>query len=239
MTVCPASVPLRSRAALSAIARTVRARRMRGSTLVGFVVGLILGLTIAVVVALFITQGSVPFANRAGRAPEKSLEPKSSAEAPDPNAPLQSRTRTEPEQAPAGEDKPGEESGSILERLFGRRAEPEPTRPAEPPRPAQKSAEPKTAGEARSEPRTETRGADADRPGYLLQAGAFRGADEADSMRARLALIGFEARVVAGDANGQSIHRVRVGPFGSAEDMNKARARLAENGIEASVVRQK
>lgn len=220
-------------------ARRGRVRRMRGSTLVGFVVGLILGLTIAVVVALFITQGNAPFANRAGRAPEKSFEPKTPAEAPDPNAPLHSRARTESEPPPAAEEKPAEESGGLLERLFGRRAEPETPRPADPSRPAQKSAETKAAGDARAEPRADSRGVDADRPSYLLQAGAFRGADEADAMRARLALIGFEARVVVGDANGQPIHRVRVGPFGSAEDMNKARTRLAENGIEASAVRQK
>lgn len=210
------------------------ARRMRGSTMTGLLVGLILGLTIAVVVALFVTQGSAPFVNRAGRAPERSLEPKSSAEAPDPNAPLQSRNRPAPS-APATEDgKPAEESAGILDRLFGKRAEPEPTEGGGSRAPG-RPAEPRASGEARSE----SRSAEPERASYLLQAGAFRGADEADAMRARLALVGFEARVVAGEVSGQPIHRVRVGPFGSLEDMNKARARLAENGIEASVVRQK
>ena len=56
-------------------------------------------------------------------------------------------------------------------------------------------------------------------------------------MKAKLAFIGFEARVVAAEVNGQTMHRVRIGPYAQLDDMNKARTRLAENGIEASVVR--
>jgi cell division protein FtsN len=58
-------------------------------------------------------------------------------------------------------------------------------------------------------------------------------------MKARLALIGLEARVSAVEVNGQTLHRVRVGPFAQMDDVNKVRTRLAENGIEASVMRQK
>ena len=58
-------------------------------------------------------------------------------------------------------------------------------------------------------------------------------------MKARLALIGFEARVLDAQVNGQTLYRVRVGPYAQLDSMNRARARLAENGIEASVVRQR
>jgi cell division protein FtsN len=74
---------------------------------------------------------------------------------------------------------------------------------------------------------------------YLLQAGAFKGQEDADSMKVKLALIGIEARIVTAEVNGVTFYRVRVGPYGKLEDMNKARTRLAENGIEASVVRQR
>lgn len=232
---CPASAA--SHGARSARARGSALRFQRGSTFAGFLGGLILGLAIAVIVALFVTQGSAPFVNRAGRAPERSLEPKSPAEAPDPNLPLQSKNRPAPRTTPAEETAPAsdEDRNGLLERLFGKRAQ-EAAEPA-PPKPAAKAVEPRPAADSRSEARP-------DKPAegsssYLLQAGAFRGADEADAMRARLALVGFEARVVVGDVNGQPIHRVRVGPFGSLEDMNRSRTRLAENGIEASVVRQK
>jgi cell division protein FtsN len=74
---------------------------------------------------------------------------------------------------------------------------------------------------------------------YLLQAGAFKGQEDAESMKVKLALIGIEARIVTAEVNGVTFYRVRVGPYGKLEDMNKARTRLAENGIEASVVRQR
>ena len=34
---------------------------------------------------------------------------------------------------------------------------------------------------------------------YLLQAGAFRGAEDADAMKLRLALMGLEAQIVTAD----------------------------------------
>jgi cell division protein FtsN len=81
--------------------------------------------------------------------------------------------------------------------------------------------------------------APADRSSYLLQAGAFKGQEDAESMKVKLALIGFEARIVTAEVNGTTFYRVRVGPYGQIEDMNRARSRLAENGIEASVVRSR
>lgn len=79
----------------------------------------------------------------------------------------------------------------------------------------------------------------AEKTSYMLQAGAFRNQDDADGVKAKLALIGFEARVIPGEAGGQVLHRVRVGPFATLDEMNKARARLAESGIETAAVRQK
>ncbi len=74
---------------------------------------------------------------------------------------------------------------------------------------------------------------------YLLQAGAYRQSAEAESMKAKLALMGFEAQIVSADVNGSTLHRVRVGPYGGLDAMNRARSRLAENGIEATVLRQR
>ena len=74
---------------------------------------------------------------------------------------------------------------------------------------------------------------------YLLQAGAYRSPNEAESMKARLALMGFETQVMTADVNGSTLHRVRVGPYSGLDAMNRARARLAENGVEATVLRQR
>jgi len=74
---------------------------------------------------------------------------------------------------------------------------------------------------------------------YLLQAGAFRTADDADAMRARLALLGLDARVSPTDQSGTTLYRVRLGPYGQIDDINRIRKSLAENGIDSQVVKLK
>jgi len=219
-------------------------RAVRGGTLLGFAIGLVVGMAIAVFVATLVTRSPVPFVNKTGRASDRLVEPpRPDAELPDPNKPLYAKNRPA---APTdvSPPPPREEGLSILERLFGRTPsapEPEPPRPATEQAAVKGDAKPADArggGEARPAP--DARGADAaERVAYLLQAGAFRSQEDADGMRGKLALLGFEAKVLAAEVNGQTLFRVRVGPYAQIDDMNKARARLAENGIEASVVRQR
>lgn len=74
---------------------------------------------------------------------------------------------------------------------------------------------------------------------FLLQAGAFKSPDEADAMRARLALLGLDARIFPIEQGGQTLYRVRLGPYGQMDEINRTRKRLAENSIDAQVVRLK
>lgn len=74
---------------------------------------------------------------------------------------------------------------------------------------------------------------------FLLQAGAFKSPDEADAMRARLALLGLDARIFPIDQGGKTLYRVRLGPYGQLDEINRTRKLLAENSIEAQVVRLK
>lgn len=74
---------------------------------------------------------------------------------------------------------------------------------------------------------------------FLLQAGAFRTPDDADSMRARLALLGFDAKVFPREQDGTTLYRVRLGPYGNLEDVNRIRKTMAENGIDVQLVRLK
>lgn len=70
----------------------------------------------------------------------------------------------------------------------------------------------------------------------MLQAGAFSNADDAENMRGKLALLGFDSRVTPGVRDGAKLFRVRLGPYTSIDDLNRARQRLIENGIEATLV---
>ena len=73
---------------------------------------------------------------------------------------------------------------------------------------------------------------------YYLQAGAFSNAGDADQMKARLALLGFEARVeVSGSQDSAPLSRVQIGPYLALDELNSARARLTQGGIETLLVR--
>ena len=72
---------------------------------------------------------------------------------------------------------------------------------------------------------------------YLLQAGAFKSPDDADAMRARLALMGFDAKIFPREQDGQTLYRVRLGPYGNIEDVNRMRKTMAENGIDVQLIK--
>ncbi len=201
--------------------RKKRRSRSGGGTLLGILLGLLAGLAIAVAAALYMTKSSVPFVDRVKRPAGTSPAAESAArgELPDPNRGMQ-KGRASPSDPVAATPAPGSPP-------------PAGTTPAAPPAPG---APPPVASAPPTAPAPD---APADRSSYLLQAGAFRGQEDAESMKAKLALIGFEARIVTAEVNGATFYRVRVGPYGQIEDMNRARSRLAENGIEASVVRSR
>lgn len=72
---------------------------------------------------------------------------------------------------------------------------------------------------------------------YYLQAGAFGAVADAENMKAKLALMGFESTVSDRQADTGTLHRVRIGPFGQIETMNRVRTKLSENGVDVAVVR--
>jgi len=75
---------------------------------------------------------------------------------------------------------------------------------------------------------------------YYLQAGAFPDSADADNLKARLALLGYEAAIQTAEIPGKGIwHRVRVGPFSNMDELNKTRAALEQNQIQTHLVRVK
>lgn len=71
---------------------------------------------------------------------------------------------------------------------------------------------------------------------YLIQAGSFRSAKDAEALKARLAMLGMVARIQSVTVNGQSWHRVRLGPFETARAADSARRELSEHGFESIVL---
>jgi cell division protein FtsN len=67
---------------------------------------------------------------------------------------------------------------------------------------------------------------------YALQAGAFRKRSEADTLRAKLLMLGVQASILQmTNDKGESLHKVIAGPFASAADMDDAKIILGGNHI--------
>lgn len=75
---------------------------------------------------------------------------------------------------------------------------------------------------------------------YILQAGSFKKFEEADKLKARLALQGIVANIQKVKINDSDIwHRVRIGPLNNIKALNNTRRRLRDLGIASIVVKNK
>ncbi len=207
--------------------------RQQGSTLAGFIAGLIIGLAMAVAVALAITKGAMPFTDKAGKA-GKSFEPTADQVA-DPNKPLYGK-RAARDSAKDFSKEPQPPALEVLQQAIDQ-LKPETTpkpEPAQVPAPAPVKIPVPVADPAKTGAKPE---AGEEKWVYYLQVGAFRESADAENVRAKLALLGFEAAITDRSTDNGVLHRVRMGPFPHAETMNKVRAKLAENGVDVAVVR--
>jgi len=85
---------------------------------------------------------------------------------------------------------------------------------------------------ARQPKESTTRKPVVEEPGsYRLQAGSFKSLDEADRLKARLALLGVEASIQTVKVNNATWHRVQLGPYGNLDEVNAVRKRLDHHHI--------
>ena len=72
----------------------------------------------------------------------------------------------------------------------------------------------------------------------ILQAGSFSSMEDAEKLKARLALLGVEAGVQTATIPDKGVwYRVRLGPYKSADEMNHARSFLKQNGVDSTPMR--
>ena len=74
---------------------------------------------------------------------------------------------------------------------------------------------------------------------YLLQAGAFGASGDAEAVKAKIALLGLNARVEAATIGGKTVYRVRMGPYGTASELATAKGKLADGGLPALAIKVK
>jgi cell division protein FtsN len=220
--------------------------RQRGGFAVGMVAGLLIGLALALAVALFITKAPVPFVNKV---PQRTAE-QDSAEIErnrswDPNAGLGGKV--------AG--RPGGASAPVSTTGFPDAVPGQPpvmapvpvTAQASAPQPKPNARDPAAilAGGAVPPAPTTVPGVQAGAAGatavdpfvYFVQAGAYARNEEAEQQRAKLALLGQQAKITEREQAGRTMYRVRVGPFPRRDEADNLQARLQEQSIESQIVR--
>jgi cell division protein FtsN len=72
---------------------------------------------------------------------------------------------------------------------------------------------------------------------YLVQAGAFRTPEDAESQRAKLGMLGMDAKISEREQSGRTVYRVRVGPFGNKDEAEKIKDKLDSGGFDTALVR--
>lgn len=73
---------------------------------------------------------------------------------------------------------------------------------------------------------------------FWLQAGSFSTVPDAENLRARLALAGWEATVQEGALPDKSIrYRVRLGPYDNTDELGRMKSELARRGFDVAVIR--
>jgi cell division protein FtsN len=71
-----------------------------------------------------------------------------------------------------------------------------------------------------------------------LQAGAFASQSDAEALKARLALAGWEAAIQSATLPDQGVrYRVRVGPFDNTDEVNRVKGELSKSGFDAAVIK--
>ena len=186
-------------------------KAQRGGFMLGLVVGLLIGLALALGVALYVTKVPVPFINKV---PQRTAD-QDAAEAErnktwDPNAGLATKPAVKAA-APASTA---------------------PTSPAATPAPAVPAATRAAASAAAAVPKPGAAGLL-----FFAQAGAFTRADDAEAQRAKLALLGLDAKVTEREQAGRTVYRVRVGPFEARAQADGAIEKLQAAGVDSTLVR--
>ena len=198
--------------------------RQRGGFAMGLIVGLLIGLALALAVALYVTKVPVPFVNKV---PQRTAE-QDAAETEknknwDPNAPLSSR--------------PGQRASGVVAAPPPAASAPTAPVAALPKASAPASTRDPAAILGERTPATVKPTAAADPFNYFVQAGAFGKPEDAEQQRARLAMMGYEAKVTEREQSGRTMYRVRIGPFPRKDDADAAKDKLAGVGVESALVR--
>lgn len=202
-------------------------KQQTGGTIIGFIVGVIVGLGAALGVAVYVTKVPVPFLNKSGaRTADMDAAETQKNKDWDPNAPLYGKNPARPPAAAASAPAPDVSAAASAAKPAASKTE---------------------AAKAESKPGADPLGdlavakaaaaGNVDPFDYFVQAGAFRTQADADAQRAKLAMLGWEARVSEREQNGRPVFRVRIGPFTKRADAEHLKEKLEGAAVDSVLVR--
>ncbi|NKI94512.1 SPOR domain-containing protein [Rhizobacter sp. SG703] len=220
-------------------------KSQRGGFVLGLIVGLLIGLALALGVALYIAKVPVPFINKV---PQRTAE-QDAAEAEknknwDPNGSLSgkvpvrmgSQAASGVVAAPAPAFPPSVPTGAppVVSTPAASTSRRDPAAILEG-RAASTTAAPAAATPPAPVVTSTKPGSDA--LSYFVQAGAFGRVEDAEQQRAKLAMMGLQAKITEREQAGRTMFRVRLGPYDKKEDADLAKEKLDGVGVESALVR--
>jgi len=218
-------------------------QQQRGGLVLGLIIGVVIGLAAALAVAVYVTKVPVPFMNKGNNrtAEQDAAEARKNKDW-DPNAPLYGKNPARPApaasglvsepQAAASAPRPGASATARTDAKADGKGEVKPAVTGGDPLGDLARAKAGGPGNAGTAP-----AAGAEPFMYFIQAGAFRTPEDAETQRAKLSLIGLEAKVTEREQSGRTVYRVRIGPFDKKEEAEKQKERLESGGVETALVR--
>jgi len=235
--------------------------RQRGGTFLGLIIGVLLGLAGALAVAVYITKVPVPFVDRVISRP--AVDDAAEAERNrnwNPNAILGGKKTSQSDAAEKGKAKDAAAEGKVdakanekadakgdakAAKTDAKEAKPQPEATVDgqgkvySTDPLADMATGKNKGKVVS---TSPREDDAPLPKaepftYFVQVGAFRTPDDAQAQRAKLMLMGLDAKISEREQSGRTVYRVRLGPYERLGDAEKMKEDIAPSGLETALVR--
>jgi len=214
-----------------------------GGTLIGVFIGIVVGLGLAATVAYWLMKNNpaLPMPSLSRNATENAKDASSKLAKADADKPRFDFYKIlpggdEPKAQP--ERRPGDRS--VVDQAKDRSADKSaPRPPAAVPDAGVAKGEKTAPADTKTTKAAESRPADAkavDR--FWLQAGSFSTPPDAENLRARLALAGWEATVQEGSLPDKSIrYRVRLGPYDNSDELGRMKSELAKRGFDAAVIR--
>lgn len=200
-------------------------RRQGGGFAVGLIVGVLIGLVLSLGVAVYVTNVPVPFINKVPpHTPEQDAAEAARNKNWDPNAALRGESAQAKPAAPAAALPPA--SGN-----------PGATLPAKLPPAALPPAVAKLPGAATPPAAPAAATPETRTLSFYAQAGAFSRRDDAEAQRAKLTLMGMNAKITEREQSGRTVYRVRVGPFDQRAGAEQVLTTLRDAKVDASLVR--